>query len=165
MTFAWSAFVGVLTLAYFGRGLPAVTALVAAVSLILLAAAALRNEPLRRWVRRKLFGERESDFRQFSYNITCLLRDHRPAVAADVGLTIVRLLVQAGAVSLGFRSFHTEVGLFPAMGVIAAVQLIGWIPITISGLGLVQASDSPPAHAEGPRCVLFSARQVGTRGR
>ena len=147
VTFVLSALAGSLALVYFGSGWAAALTAAAAVSLILAAVAAIRNEPLRRWVRTRLLGENEADFRRFSHNVVCLLRDHRPAVAADVALTIVRMLLQAAAVCLGFRGFHTEVELLPALGIMAAVQLIGWIPVTISGLGLVQ----------GAAVVLFAA--------
>ena len=132
----WAA----VALVYFGSVWPAVLAGAAAASLLLAAVVAIRNEPLRRWVRTRLLGENESDFRRFSYNLACLLKEHRSAVAGDIALTIVRMLLQAAAVCLGFRGFHTEVELLPAMGIMAAVQLIGWIPVTISGLGLMQGS-------------------------
>lgn len=106
----------------------------------LAAGAALRSDSLRSRVRSYILGTRQQYFKGFSQHLASLVTKHRGALAINIALTILRMLVLAGAIQLGFRSLGSRVDLPSIVVVMAAVQLVSWLPVTLSGLGLSHGS-------------------------
>lgn len=124
---------------YVGRR-QAAAALVFGLLFVAIASLALFSKRIRRLVRKRVLGEKDTCFQGFAGTLTALCRERYLLFSFNLVLTAVRMLVQAAGVCAGFEGFQTQVGLLPTVAVIAVIQMVSWVPVTISGLGLVHGS-------------------------
>ena len=107
----------------------------------------LRSHYARQWVRKRILGSREAEFGGFHSHIVQLLAVHRTMIAGNAVLTVLRMAVLATAVQFGLLAFEIQVEFLSVIAIVSAVQLISWLPITISGIGV----------SHGSAAFLFSA--------
>ena len=146
ITFGLLSLTGSLGLLFYLGGREALA--VGSIAALLIAAGvlAVRHRALRLWVRRRFLQSRETQFAGFSKSLEVLVLGHRPALLANGVLTLFRIVVLGFTMQAGFRAFGVDPDLLSVVMIVAMVQIISWIPITISGLGL----------AHGSAAVLFS---------
>lgn len=107
------------------------------VSLALLMAA---SGKLRRVARERLLGKHHRRFEGFSASLFGLLREERRAVAVNGILTVLRFLLRGGAAAAAFYALGSPVPFLPTVALLCLIQILSWLPVSVSGLGVTQGS-------------------------
>lgn len=140
VTFALISTVGCVGLfLYVGSAQAGTTAAISGL-LFAVAVAVLAHPGPRMWVRTKILRAHEGKFKGFSSYLLSLVREHHGVVGLNILLTILRMVLSGLSVYVGFMAFGVHVDLLPTIVISAIIQLISWIPITLSGLGLTHGA-------------------------
>jgi uncharacterized membrane protein YbhN (UPF0104 family) len=129
--------IGILTLVGARQALGVATLSALLVSLVLLAAA---SERARRFVRKRLLGRYRQKFEGFNTALFGLLQHEPVAVGVNTILTVGRFFVRGAAAFSAFHALGLPVPYFPTVAILCLIQILSWVPISLSGLGVAQGS-------------------------
>ena len=85
---------------------------------------------------KKIFRAQGKTFRSDFFDALSTLSRSPKLLFAGIGLSLLRLVMQALALSIIFQGFNAQVNLFQLLFVVAASALANFLPFTLSGLGL-----------------------------
>ena len=107
--------------------------------LTILGTTTILNERIRNLIKKYIIKDKAVKFKNFSTNFKKILKN-KEAITINTTLTLVKWILNFASFYFILAAFGIQVELLPLLAIMAVTQIIALIPISISGLGLREAS-------------------------